>query len=183
MNPYSPPAPSAASYADAPPYAPSQGGAVSEAAIEELRQTRPWVIFMAVMTFLGAAFTLLGALGMFAMGAIIPAGLGAAGGAGANAAMGPMMGAIYGGTGFLYLCLSGAYVYPAIKLWSFGSAIGRLLASRSASDLEDALKQQKSYWKFWAIAVIALMGLGALLFIGMMIAVAAGVSKAASFTP
>jgi hypothetical protein len=188
MNPYSPPAPAAAQYpatsaAYGPAYGPAQTGAVSETAVDELRQTRPWVIFMSVVMFLEAAFTLLGAISMFAVGALLPATL-AAGPAGGAAAMGGMMGVMYGGMGIFYLVMAAACIYPGIKLWSYGSAIGRLLSSRATVDLEDALKQQKSYWKFWGITVIVLVALGILFFIAMMIVIAAGVSKAAgSITP
>jgi hypothetical protein len=65
--------------------------------------------------------------------------------------------AIPGWLGLIYLPLAAIYVYPGIKLWSFAGAISRLLASRMVSDLENALAQQKSFWKFSGISAIALM--------------------------
>jgi hypothetical protein len=178
MNPYSPPALSAAQYAPPPPYAVAPTGSVSDAAIEALRQTRPWVIFMSVITFVVAAFSLLGAIFSFLAAAVgSAAGLGSGGTGGA--ALAGMVGVVYGGVGILYLLIAGGYIYPGIKLWLFGSAIGRLLASRSSSDLEDALVQQKSYWKFMSIIFIATFALSMIIGVVFVIAIAAGVSKAA----
>jgi len=67
MNPYSPPSPAAqAAYAMTPPpgMGPSGGAAVSDLAVELLRQTRPWVLFLAILA-------LLGCVGMFLMGALM----------------------------------------------------------------------------------------------------------------
>jgi hypothetical protein len=158
-------------------YGPAPAGGVSETAIDELRQTRPWVIFMSVLMFVGAAFTLLGAISMFVVGAMVPTTLAGAGNEGARA-VGGMMGVMYAGMGFFYLFVAGLSIYPGVKLWSFGSAIGRLLSSRATIDLEDALRHQKAYWKFYGISVIVLIAMGILGFGAMMIAVAAGVSKA-----
>jgi hypothetical protein len=151
---------------------------VSETAIETLRQTRPWVIFMSVITFIGAGFTLIGAISMFFMAAVIPMAGMSPGVRGADAAMGGMFGAMYGGMGVLYLVMAAGYIYPAIKLWSFGSAIGRLLSSRSTVDLEDALLHQKAYWKFLSIAIIVFVTMCILGFLVMMVLIAAGVSQA-----
>jgi hypothetical protein len=150
---------------------------VSEAAVETLRQTRPWVIFMSVVTFIGAGLTFFGAIWMFFMAALMPAG-GLATGAVANPAIGGMFGAVYGGMGVLYLALAGGYVYPGIKLWLFGSAIGRLLSSRSPVDLEDALLQQKAYWKVLSIVVIVFVAMSILGFLAMVVVIAATVGKA-----
>jgi len=70
--------------------------------------------------------------------------------------------------------MGGLYLYPAIKLLGFASAIARLTASHAMNDLEDALKQQKSFWKFSGIAAIAIIVLYVVVIVG---AVAYGVSQ------
>jgi hypothetical protein len=173
MNPYSPPLPAAGPYAAVPaPYG-APAGIVSEGAIEMLRQTRPWVIFLAIVAFLGSAGMFLLSLFMFAVGFIMPGGLkGAGGGA---AAFGGAMEMVYGAMGFVYLPFAAMCIYQGIKLWAYGSAIGRLMASRAAVDLEEALKHQKSYWKFSGISVIVIVVLYILLIVGVMVVgVAAG---------
>jgi hypothetical protein len=154
MNPYSPPA--ASPYPDAPPgygaAAPPAGG-VSELAVDLLRQTRPWVMFLSILAFLGCAFMLIAGLLMVGVGLM---------------ASGPEKG-IQAAVGAVYLPMAGLYVYPAIKMWGFGSAIGRLLTSKAQSDLEAALLQQKSLWKFSGIAAIVVMVLYFLVIIGAVV--------------
>ncbi|HEY8072758.1 MAG TPA: DUF5362 family protein [Labilithrix sp.] len=157
MNPYMPPAdPGARAF-------PTDGRAgVSEMAVELMRQTKPWVMFIGVMTLIGAGFMALGGVSMMALGAIS----GGRGGGAASAAL-----------GLVYLPMAALYIYPGIKLWKYGSAINRLVASRDASDLDVALAEQKSFWKFAGIAMIVLMVVYALFFVVM---VAAGVLAGAS---
>jgi hypothetical protein len=164
MNPYSPPA-------DLPPFpgaampmaaAPAAPGAVSEVAVELLRQTRPWVMFLSILSFIGCAFMLLAGLAMVGVGLMA---------SGAEKGMQALIGAIY-------LPMAALYVYPGIKMWTYGSAIGRLLTSRATVDLEDALRQQKSFWKFGGIAAIVVIGLYIVIFIGaLVVGVLAGMRK------
>jgi hypothetical protein len=159
MNPYLAPAPAASYEAHAhggAPYgnAPDERGAqVSEAAVEVLRQTRPWVMFLGVMSFIGSAFMLLGGVLVMAAGSLAPSGA-------------PFPSAALGAA---YIPLAFVYIYPGMKLWSYGAAINRLLASRTSVDLEAALAQQKSFWKFVGILTVVMLALYALLFVGIMV--------------
>jgi hypothetical protein len=143
------------------PYGDDRAG-VSDAAVEMLRQTRPWVMFLSVMSFIGSGFMLLGGISMMALGALVPKGAGAS----------PLPTAALGA---VYLPMAFLYIYPALKLWSYGSAIGRLTTSRSSIDLEAALGQQKSFWKFAGITTIVLIALYIVFFIAM---IAVGVAAA-----
>lgn len=159
MNPYSPPGAAPLPYAPPAMPAPTQGG-VSAGIIDVLKQTRPWVLMMSVMCFLGAGFMLLGGLAMFAMAFVMPRG----------GAQQMMLGAVY-------VPLALVYIYPAVKLWSYGSSIGRLSASTATADLEDALRHQKSFWKYCGILTIVMIGLYILAIIGVVIAGASGVIR------
>ena len=160
-NPYSPPAQSA-TYGSPPPAAyGEQRAGVTDTAVEMLRQTRPWVMFLSIMSFIGSAFMLLGGLSVMALGALAPRGNGAL--------PSSVLGAIYIPMAFLY-------IYPALKLWGFAGAINRLVASRSTDDLEAALGQQKSFWKFAGIVTIVMVALYGLFFVGM---IAVGIGAAA----
>ncbi|HEY4012432.1 MAG TPA: DUF5362 family protein [Polyangiaceae bacterium] len=157
MNPYSPPGLSADIYPGAPPaYAAPPNGAVSEAAVELLRQTRPWVVLLSIVAFIGSAAMVLIAIFMAGVAAFGP---------GAKGSMALL--------GLLYLPLGLLYIYPGVKLWSYGAAISRLAASRSVADLEDALAQQKSFWKFSGVASIVLFVVYA---IAIIAAIAVGVA-------
>lgn len=143
MNPYSPPGvlPDAYSAAAPPPYAASpSSGAVSDAAVELLRLTRPWVRLLGVLSFVASG--LMFVLALLAVG---------------FAALSPEAKGTPAALGLLYLPLGLIYIYPGIKLWSYGAAIARLTSSRAVADLEDALGQQKSFWKFSGIAGIVLI--------------------------
>ena len=161
MNAYQPYAPPGA--AAGPPQAPYAGTAsagISELALEMLRQTRPWVLFMGILCFIGSAFALLAGVGMLIMGAVAAA-----------ATKNPYTALI----GFVYIPLGLVYIYPGLKLVKYGSAIGRLMETRASEALEDAMTQQKSMWKFSGISAIVMIVLYILFFIGM---IAVGVSGA-----
>ena len=148
MNPYMPPADPAAAHLP-----PSEGRpGVTELAVELLRQTKPWVQLVAILTLLFAGFMGLGGLAMIAVSALGPR------------TGGPEI-AVFG---VVYLPLAALYVYPGVKLWKYGSAIQRLSASRDAVDLEAALREQKSFWKFTGILAIVAGLLYVLVFVGML---------------
>lgn len=150
-NPYPQPAPA---------YGAPTGTAeqVSETTVQLMYQTRPWVLFLSVLMFLGSALLVIVGLAMFGM----------------SAAMGSSGGMPMGLMGLVYLPAAALYVYPAKKLWGYGSAIGRLTASRQVSDLEAALGEQKSFWKFLGVMTIVMFGLYILMFVGLAVVGMAG---------
>jgi hypothetical protein len=163
MNPYSPPASPDTYPAALPPFAPAEATNVSEAAVDLLRQTRPWVMLLSALSFVASA--LMAVIGLFATGFAVLA----PGAKGTTALL-----------GLVYLPLAAIYVYPGMKLWAFGGAIARLTASRSSADLEDALGQQKSFWKFSGIAtlvIVALYAVGIFVLIAYGALAAVGMSK------
>jgi hypothetical protein len=162
MNPYTPPR---AEIGNHQAYPQPGGGPIPEGVIDLLRQTRPWVQFISVLCFLGSGFMLLASVAMLALSAL-PKDV---------SSKEP----IPGWLGVVYLPLAAIYVYPGIKLWGYASAISRLIATRSSGDLENALRQQKSFWKFSGISAIALMVLYVLIFVG---AIVYGVMQAATKT-
>ena len=157
-NPYASPAPTAHYGSPDPgmPYRTDDRAEVSGAAVEMLRQTKPLVTLLSIMAFIGSGLMLLGGGAMLLMGAI-------AGGRSTAAAMPSAA------LGAIYIPLAVLYVYPALKLWGFSSAIGRLVGTRSSMDLEMALSQQKSFWKFAGITTIVMIVLYALVIVGVII--------------
>jgi dolichol kinase len=77
--------------------------------------------------------------------------------------------------GLVYLPFGLMYVYPALKMWMYGSAIGRLVRSRAPTDLDAALGQQKSLWKFIGIVTVVLI---AVYVVAIFAAVAVGFTQA-----
>ena len=152
MNPYAPTA------ASPTPYRTEPIMVVNERAVELLRLTRPWVLLLSVLLFLGCGLMLLAGIGMAVVSLLLP---------GTPSAMGLVA--------LIYVPLAGVYVYPAIKLWSYGSSIAALVSNRTMTDLERALEQQKSFWKYCGISAVVMIGVYIL---GFGVAIAVGVSGA-----
>lgn len=134
--------------------APGIGGQASPSSIQVLAATRPWVVFCSIMGFIGAVFMVVYGVMMTFFGVMIgqpqmpspsqvPAG-----------AKPPDMTAFMSVMGVFYLLMAIFYVIPSVKLWKFGSAIKRLTLSGSNTDLEQAVDQQRSFWKFVGILII-----------------------------
>jgi hypothetical protein len=112
-------------------------------ALEMLRQTKPWVRFISVLIWIGAAFMLLaGMVGLFA--GVAMAGRG-------GAAQRQMLFLI------VYLPVALLYIMPAIYLGRYASRINDVLRLRRSDVLEQALEAQKSFWKFCGMVVLVMM--------------------------
>jgi hypothetical protein len=138
MNPYSPPGSPPLQYAQYAPAPTTVAVGVSDVAIEMLRQTRPWAMLFSILCFVGSALMLLASLALTAFGASAGTGMRSA-------------------IGLAYVPFAGLYVYPGVKLWAYASAIARVVSNRSQADLESALGQQKSFWKYTGIAAVVVI--------------------------
>ena len=148
---------------------PTSSGSVTPATLQALAGTRPWVRLCSIMGFIGAGFMILAGLLMMTTGAM--AGMGsreAAGLAGLPVVM-----------GITYIVLSIIYLFPSVKLWKYGSAIVRLMSSGSTADLENALDQQRGFWKFVGILMIIMIAFTLLAMVG---GVLAGIAGAAAMS-
>jgi len=123
-------------------------------ALESLRRTRPWVLFLGVMSIVGAVFSGLYVL-LGLIGSLAAAGLHAAGAhAGANAMVGPMMGfvLVYGGVMLTVTILA------AVWLLRYAGAIQTLTRAPETGEqaLERALVTQRKLWIM--LGVVAIVG-------------------------
>ncbi len=138
------------------PHAPAYGqpGEVAEEVVAILRSTKPWVRFLSVLGFLGLGLLVLGCLAIL----VIP--------------MGPMGSMPIGpriGASFAYL-LMGLVQFPAVLFLSrYASRISRLAGTNAPIDLEDALRAQKSFWKYLGILTLVMMILYLLIIVGVLI--------------
>jgi hypothetical protein len=113
---------------------------ISENALLYLRSTRPWVMFLAVLGFIGTAFMVLASLFMFA-GAALPL----------HAKTSPTLYLMFG---IVYLLMTLFFcLIPAILLVRYSSAISRIPLSGQGA-LEDAIASQKTFWKYMGIFTI-----------------------------
>ncbi len=134
--------------------------AISQGVLQQLAGTKPWVRFISVMMFIGAGFLLLGGLAMGLMGGAI-----------ASASKNPMFSGGMGiGIAVVYVLLALFYLYPAVKLWKYATCIGNLLNSGTLIDLETALSQQRSFWKFVGVITLVILSLYGVIFAFFMVA-------------
>lgn len=134
--------------------------------LESLKKTRPWVLFLSILGFLGAgAMVLLGLFVMLAGSSFSAATKGAFPG------LGPAI-------GFLYIVLAGFYVVPSVLLWRYASSISQFSISGGSMDsLATAVKAQTSFWRYVGILTASIMGL---YFVGIFLAIVIGAVAAAS---
>ncbi len=111
-----------------------------------LEQTRPWVRFISIMTFVMAGLMLL--LGVVMVSLAVFGGLVA----GDRGALGVLGSAIGGGVmALVYLALACVYIAPGVYLSRYATAIKLLRANCNPGGLEDALEHQRSFWRFVGI--------------------------------
>ncbi len=110
------------------------GDAMSQGAFIALRQTKPWVLLIAVvMLLLAVLMAFIGVSVLLASGASLGVNVGA---------------------GVVYFLSALAYALLGISLIRYGTWIGRAVQSQSAGDVESALLAQKAFWKAAGLLVL-----------------------------
>ena len=116
--------------------------------IEAMRGTKPWVLLIGIVLVISAALMLLGSLGMIGTAGLAPAEM--------------------GGTGMIFGMAAGyalfavIYIFLAIYLIKYNSAIGRLVQSSAVPDMEEALTVQRKFWKLAGILTLVMVVLSVL---------------------
>lgn len=142
------------------PYAPPASAAeiplawTSEAVVESLRQTRPWVLFLSIVGFLVAGLIIVLGLAQAALSVGQPSAQKA--------------GEAVGG-GMFTLLMGVLYFFPSLYLMRFAGHIRALTHSQRVADLEAALSAQKSFWRFCGIVAALLLSLYAVILAGVAI--------------
>jgi hypothetical protein len=117
-----------------------------------LTKTGPWVRFLSIMMFIGAGFLMLAGISL-ALVAL----------AGMQSPMSPVTtGSLPNGAAFLlgpiYVIVALlTYIVPGLFLFRYASAIKVLKLNPSSLSLEDAIKQQKTFWRYLGILAIILL--------------------------
>ena len=126
---------------------------VSDGMLDALNATRPWVKFLAILGFVVMAFMVLAGLIMFVGFSVAPEA------SKLPAFFGPVFGVVYVVMAVFF------YLIPCLYLLRYANAITRIPASGQTA-LEDALKQQKSFWKYMGIFAIIVITVYVLCIIG-----------------
>lgn len=126
-------------------------GGVSDRTVAALRKTRPWVVFIAVVSFVITGFSVL-------------------------AALGAMMESVAVGIGTMMV--SALYLLPGVALIRYGNAINKLLHGGGVAELEQAMDAQASVWQITGIYLLISIVLGVLMVLAL---AAFGAALAGSF--
>lgn len=123
-------------------------GVMSERVVASLRKTRPWVLFIAILGFIGTAFMVIASIPMFLGGSMM-------GMSGADMAGTGLLGTGFMiGIGVMYLLMAVIYFMASLYLLRYAGAIKRAVTGLNASDMEAALEAQASFWKLVGILSI-----------------------------
>ncbi len=107
-----------------------------------LRQTKPWVRFFSVLTFIASAFVVLGGL---AIGASMVGG--------STGVLEVVLGVV------VFMLLAPTYIITAVFLKRYADRIESFVQERSTGTLAFALEAQKSYWKFSGIITLVIVAI------------------------
>ncbi|MDR0623537.1 MAG: hypothetical protein LBG10_03820 [Treponema sp.] len=127
--------------------------------VRYLKEAAPWLRFIGILSFVGCGFMFLGGIAFLVITMAVPD-------------FGGEFGGLGGGIGSIVYIFSGALMFfPARFTYNFGAKIRRYLRSNSEDDLEQALKNNKSLWKFNGILYIIALALVPAGIVGAVIAV------------
>ena len=135
-----------------------------------LIEASPWIRFIGILGYVGAG-------GMFSMGLMVSVGMAVFGrniseGTEMTGLMTGLMGA---GFGAMYIIFGILYFFPAHFTFKFGSGIKTYKDSGLNKDMEVALKNNKSLWKF--IGILSIISLS-LIPVGIIASIIIGVAAA-----
>jgi hypothetical protein len=121
--------------------------------IQLLTETRPWVRLIGVLMLIGAALMLIGG-GFLLLAMVTGGGAGSVG----------MMGAIYLPFAFLY-------IYPAVCLMKYASSITEASVTGRMVHVNEAILQQKKFWRFCGIVAAIILGIYAVMLIVLVLGI------------
>ncbi len=127
---------------------------------QHLCQTGPWIRFFSILMLIGSGFVMLIGILMVLMGFF-----GGFASQGPLPGVGPMpggMGIVFMGPVYFLMALL-VYILPAIFLFRYSGAIRTLRSSPSPLALEDAMKHQKTFWRYVGIMTSILIALSLLI--------------------
>ena len=121
------------------PSAPSNTFNPTKSMLHSLRQTKPWARLISVLGFLFVGFVVIsGIVNMFIFSKVADHG---------SFIMVILM-------ALMNILMGLLYFFPSLFLFKFASSIGRLLDGGGVKEMEEALVNQKSFWKFAGVLTL-----------------------------
>jgi len=130
--------------------------AITPAMKEYLQQTKPWVRFMSVLGFIAVALMVLCGFAVMIFSASM------------SSRFGPS-GVPMAFLGFIYLVLGLIYVFPAIFLYRYADGIKKAITVDLVGGMEDALRSQKSFWRYVGIIALIILIVYAIILVGLIL--------------
>ncbi len=125
-------------------------------ALESLRSSASWSMFLAIMGFIGIGFMVLGAIAMTMMGSAFGGAIGGLGG-------------MQNWFGVIYIIIAALYFMPVYYLYKYSSDMKTALNNKNSELLSSSLGYLKSHHKFLGISIIAFILLYIVMIVGFFI--------------
>jgi hypothetical protein len=119
---------------------------LNEQAIDALRESAKWSLFLSIMGFIGIGFMIIAAIFMGSVMSMLP---------NDNSPFGAMKGFI----SIIYVVLAALYFPPTYYLFKYSSDIKNGLISRSSNAVSEALISLKKHHKYLGISLIVIIAL------------------------
>lgn len=120
-----------------------QTHAIPPAILKHLKQTKPWVRFIAIAAFAGTGI-------LFLIGLFLILGAGVLSSLSREALGGLPLGLV----GLVYSAMACLHFFPALYLNRYADGIRKILAGDEIAGLEEALRNQKSFWRFAGLMLL-----------------------------
>ncbi len=121
---------------------------LNQAAIEALKSSGKWSMFLAIMGFVGIAFMVILAIFMSSFMSILPD----------KSAANPF-GAFKGFISFFYIILAALYFPPIYYLYKYATDMSNGLLTKNSDTISNALVSLKSHHKYLGISILVIIGL------------------------
>jgi hypothetical protein len=131
-------------------------GSFSSAMIAHLKAASPWMKFMGITSFIGSGMLIIVGILIFLFPIF---------GEELDLTETFLSGIINSAFGFFYLAYGVVSIFPAKFLYSFASKIKLFIKTKNESDMESALRNNKSFWKFYGIMAIVVLAFFPIIFI------------------
>jgi len=147
-------------------------GTLTETTLIYLRQASPWLRFIGILGFISAGLTALSGVVFFAIAPLMQELWGDI--PGFKAVFSDVWGAVFSGSLAIFCVSAGVLMFfPSLFIYRFGERIRSYLRTGTDQELEQAFKNNKSFWKFVGILCIIQLAFLPLAIIGSIIAAVA----------
>ncbi|HWB80988.1 MAG TPA: hypothetical protein VG755_38760 [Nannocystaceae bacterium] len=123
--------------------------AVTPEIMEAMSQTRPWVVFLGVLGIIVCVLMVGGSLW--------------------NAIQFGSVDSLFMLSGLFSMAIAALYLFPCIALLRYGGAIRGMQLGQGIDALTDALRHQKSFWRYTGVFGIVMLAIYAFVAVGMLV--------------